>query len=190
MSRKKKTIKSINQFSRYCDMHDYSCVVYDHECSGQSSKGHLKKVLFTNWVEDALAVTEKLTEGPVVLVGSSIGGWLSIITGLKLKERLHGLGEFEFHKFFVFMFIFIILSLVFSGSELRLATLPQTQSSTSSRCKYFSFSRNNSFHYDQYNFMRISLIFQKDLKFSQDYFSFMVQFHHDQFSFMRISLVS
>jgi alpha-beta hydrolase superfamily lysophospholipase len=80
---------------RYCDMHDYSCVVYDHECSGQSSKGHLKEVLFTNWVEEDLAVTEKLTEGPVVLVGSSIGGWLSIITAQKMKERLHGLVLFS-----------------------------------------------------------------------------------------------
>ena len=105
---REKNSKSINQFFRYCDMHDYSCVIYDHECSGQSSKGHLKEVLFTNWVEDALAVTEKLTEGPVVLVGSSIGGWLSIITGLKLKERLHGLGEFEFYKFFCFYFLSLL----------------------------------------------------------------------------------
>lgn len=75
---------------RYCDMHDYPCVVYDHECSGQSI-GDVSRVLFSDWVEDALAVTEKLTDGPLVLVGSSLGGWLSIITALKLKERLHGL---------------------------------------------------------------------------------------------------
>ena len=38
-------------------------------------------------------VTERLTEGPLVLVGSSLGGWLSVITALKLKHRLHGLGN-------------------------------------------------------------------------------------------------
>jgi len=75
---------------RYCDMNDYSCVIYDHECSGQS-RGNLKNVIFTSWVEDAIAVTSRLTEGPLVLVGSSLGGWLSIITALKIKERLHGL---------------------------------------------------------------------------------------------------
>lgn len=75
---------------RYCDMNDYPCVVYDHECSGQS-RGDVKRVTFTSWVEDALRVTGELTEGPLVLVGSSTGGWLSIITALKIKERLHGL---------------------------------------------------------------------------------------------------
>ena len=74
-------------------MNDYPCVVYDHECSGQS-RGDVQKVTFTSWVEDALRVTSELTEGPLVLVGSSTGGWLSIITALKLKERLHGLGRF------------------------------------------------------------------------------------------------
>jgi len=75
---------------RYCDMHDYPCVIYDHECSGQS-KGDVDSVTFTSWVEDALEVTSRLTEGPLILVGSSLGGWLSIIAGLKIKERLHGL---------------------------------------------------------------------------------------------------
>jgi pimeloyl-ACP methyl ester carboxylesterase len=73
-------------------MNDYPCVVYDHECSGQST-GDVKKVTFTSWVEDALRVTSDLTEGPLVLVGSSTGGWLSIITALKIKQRLHGLGN-------------------------------------------------------------------------------------------------
>jgi len=79
---------------RYCDMHDYPCVIYDHECSGQS-QGDVSKVLFTDWVQDAMQVTERLTEGPLVLVGSSLGGWLSVITALKLKHRLHGLVLFS-----------------------------------------------------------------------------------------------
>ena len=40
---------------RYCDMNDYSCVIYDHECSGQS-KGDVTRVTFTSWVEDAVEV--------------------------------------------------------------------------------------------------------------------------------------
>jgi len=75
---------------RYCDMNDYPCVVYDHECSGKSG-GNVEEVLFTSWVEDALAVVDQLTEGPVVLVGSSLGGWLSLITAMKIPDRLHGL---------------------------------------------------------------------------------------------------
>ena len=72
-------------------MNDYPCVVYDHECSGFSG-GRGRDLTFTNWVEDSLAVIDRLTEGPVVLVGSSLGGWLSIIAALKIPERLHGLG--------------------------------------------------------------------------------------------------
>jgi len=79
---------------RYCDMNDYPCVIYDHECSGQS-KGNVAEITFTSWVEDALHVTNKLTDGPLVIVGSSLGGWLSIITALELKSRLHGLVLFS-----------------------------------------------------------------------------------------------
>ena len=58
---------------RYCDMNDYPCVVYDHECSGLSS-GDVKNVTFTSWVEDALAVVDRLTE-----VNTNLGfRWLVI----------------------------------------------------------------------------------------------------------------
>lgn len=79
---------------RYCDMNDLPCVVYDHECSGDSV-GNVKDVTFTSWVEDALSVIDRLTEGPVVLVGSSLGGWLSIIAARQIPERLHGLVLFS-----------------------------------------------------------------------------------------------
>ena len=42
-------------------MNDYPCVVYDHECSGDSV-GNVKDVTFTHWVEDALSVIDRLTE--------------------------------------------------------------------------------------------------------------------------------
>ena len=42
-------------------MNDFPCVVYDHECSGQS-QGEVKNVTFSHWVEDALAVIDRLTE--------------------------------------------------------------------------------------------------------------------------------
>ena len=46
---------------RYCDMNDYPCVIYDHECTGEST-GDVKDVNFTHWVEDAFSVIDVLTE--------------------------------------------------------------------------------------------------------------------------------
>lgn len=75
---------------RFCDMNSYPCVVYDHECCGLSG-GVLDNLLFTHWVEDCLAVVDQLTQGPVILVGSSLGGWLSLVVGQQIKSRLHSM---------------------------------------------------------------------------------------------------
>lgn len=79
---------------RYCDMHNYSCVVYDHECMGESQ--HLdgvetSKVLFSHWIEDVTSVIENLTEGRVVIVGASLGGWLALVAAQQVRQRVHGL---------------------------------------------------------------------------------------------------
>lgn len=79
---------------RYCDIHDYSCIVYDHEGMGESAllEGTDRtKVLFSHWVEDAVAVVEELADGPIVFASCSLGGWLSIVAAQQLKHRLHGM---------------------------------------------------------------------------------------------------
>lgn len=75
---------------RYCDLNQLPCVVYDNECTGESG-GERKEVLFSHWVEDAVNVIERLTEGPVVLVSLSMGGWLSLVATQKLPDRIYGL---------------------------------------------------------------------------------------------------
>lgn len=75
---------------RFCDMNGYPCVVYDHECTGQSG-GRVDGLLFRHWIEDAATVVDRLTEGPVILVGSSLGGWLAVVVAGQLKDRIHSL---------------------------------------------------------------------------------------------------
>jgi pimeloyl-ACP methyl ester carboxylesterase len=53
-------------------------VRFDYFGHGESD-GDFVDGTITRWREDALAVLESLVEGPAVLVGSSMGGWISCL---------------------------------------------------------------------------------------------------------------
>ena len=62
---------------------------YDHFAHGASS-GDWRKATIGRWREDAIAVIDSL-EGPVVPVGSSMGGWVALLLALARPDRLAGL---------------------------------------------------------------------------------------------------
>lgn len=43
------------------------------------------------WAEDALVLIDRLTTGKLVLVGSSMGGWIALLGALARRERVVGL---------------------------------------------------------------------------------------------------
>ena len=43
------------------------------------------------WRDDALAVVDQLVEGPVILVGSSMGGWIACLAALARGEQVSGM---------------------------------------------------------------------------------------------------
>ncbi len=65
-------------------------VRFDYLGHGESS-GDFVKGTISRWREDALAVVDQLTDGPLVLVGSSMGGWLACLVAAVRAERIAGL---------------------------------------------------------------------------------------------------
>jgi pimeloyl-ACP methyl ester carboxylesterase len=65
-------------------------VRFDYLGHGQSS-GRLEDGTIGRWLDDSLAVLDQLTVGKLVLVGSSMGGWLSLLAARARPERLAGL---------------------------------------------------------------------------------------------------
>ena len=67
----------------------WSYVRYDHFAHGQSS-GDWRQATIGRWREDAIALIDSL-EGPVIPVGSSMGGWVALLLALARPERMQGL---------------------------------------------------------------------------------------------------
>jgi len=59
---------------------------FDYFGHGQS-EGDFEAGSITRWRADALAVIDALTEGPLVLVGSSMGGWIACLAAMARPER-------------------------------------------------------------------------------------------------------
>jgi pimeloyl-ACP methyl ester carboxylesterase len=65
-------------------------VRFDYFAHGASS-GDFTHGTVTRWREDALAAIDELTQGPLILVGSSMGGWLSCLAAMARPQRVAGL---------------------------------------------------------------------------------------------------
>ena len=74
----------------YCAKRGQSFVRFDYFGHGASS-GEFADATVGRWKDDTVAVIDRLTEGPLVLVGSSIGGWLMLLAALARPERIAAL---------------------------------------------------------------------------------------------------
>lgn len=63
---------------------------FDYSGHGQSSGDFLDGCI-GDWFADALAVLDGLTQGPQVLVGSSMGGWIALLLARARPERVAAL---------------------------------------------------------------------------------------------------
>ena len=71
-----------------------ACLLLDYSGCGASG-GDFAEGTLTRWRDEVLALVEAKLDGPVVLVGSSMGGWLMLLAGLALgaedPRRLAGM---------------------------------------------------------------------------------------------------
>ena len=65
-------------------------VRFDYLGHGASS-GAFTDGTIGRWADDAIAVLDEVTEGPQVLVGSSMGGWIMLLAALARPARIAGL---------------------------------------------------------------------------------------------------
>lgn len=63
---------------------------FDYSGHGES-EGKFRDGTISQWLEDANAAITQLTDGPQILVGSSMGGWITLLLALRHPERIAGL---------------------------------------------------------------------------------------------------
>jgi pimeloyl-ACP methyl ester carboxylesterase len=74
----------------YCRRRGRAYVRFDYFAHGNSS-GDFADGTISRWRDDAVAVIDSLTEGPQILVGSSMGGWIMVLAALARKENVAAL---------------------------------------------------------------------------------------------------
>lgn len=63
---------------------------FDYSGHGASG-GVFTEGTIGEWASDAMLVIDRLTTGPLILVGSSMGGWIALLVALARKDRVAGL---------------------------------------------------------------------------------------------------
>lgn len=63
---------------------------FDYSGTG-SSGSKFEDGILALWLEEAIAVIDQLTQGPLILIGSSMGGWIALHVALLRSERVRSL---------------------------------------------------------------------------------------------------
>lgn len=66
------------------------CLRFDYSGTG-SSGGNFAAGTLAMWIEEALVMVDQHSQGPLILVGSSMGGWVALHLALRRPERIAAL---------------------------------------------------------------------------------------------------
>ena len=73
-----------------CAARGQALLRFDYSGHG-ASDGAFEDGTIGRWTEDALAAIDRLTTGKLLLVGSSMGGWIALLVALARRARIAGL---------------------------------------------------------------------------------------------------
>jgi pimeloyl-ACP methyl ester carboxylesterase len=74
----------------FCRERGRAFLRFDYFAHGASS-GDFAEATIGGWAEDALFMLDRLTEGPQILVGSSMGGWIMLLAARARRERIRAM---------------------------------------------------------------------------------------------------
>jgi pimeloyl-ACP methyl ester carboxylesterase len=78
------------ELAAFCERRGQAMLRLDYSGHGESGGAFVDGTI-GRWRDDALAVIDATTEGPLLLVGSSMGGWIALLVALALPSRVTGL---------------------------------------------------------------------------------------------------
>jgi pimeloyl-ACP methyl ester carboxylesterase len=74
----------------FCSNVGQAMLRFDYSGHGESD-GRFEEGTIGQWTDDALAVMDAVSAGPLLLVGSSMGGWIALLAALARPERVAGI---------------------------------------------------------------------------------------------------
>jgi pimeloyl-ACP methyl ester carboxylesterase len=74
----------------FCAERGQAMLRFDYSGHGASG-GRFEDGTIGRWTDDALTVIDRQTEGPLVLVGSSMGGWIALLAAIARPDRVAAL---------------------------------------------------------------------------------------------------
>lgn len=75
------------EIDRFAAIARLACLRFDYSGTG-SSGGDFAEGTLTRWLDEAISAIDSLIDGPVLLIGSSMGGWLALHVALKRPDRI------------------------------------------------------------------------------------------------------
>ena len=74
----------------FCGQRGIGCLRLDYSGTG-SSGGDFAEGTLNRWLVEVLTAIDLVTDGPLIIAGSSMGGWLALHAAMSRKDRVKGL---------------------------------------------------------------------------------------------------